>query len=150
MLRDNDDALGVTSATVNEKVVITIGPGEVKDLNDDVVDHIVAALLALKNLDDKAAQKTAIQDLIALLTLVDTAASKTTFPDNSSPPNKNTDSTPNDVSNESAAVAGALTALKAVKTDLEAKHVDPADVDTAITALNTIAERRCKRWFELD
>ena len=109
------------------------------NLRKHATDHIVDALMALKNLDGKSAQMTAIQDLVALLTLVDTAVTKSTFTDSVINADGTTTSLTADVSNEAAAVAGALTALKAVKTDLEAKHVDPADVDSAITALNTIA-----------
>lgn len=103
---------------------------ELTALDDDSLSHIIAALMALDDLDGTGAQMAAIEDLDALLTKVDNAVMKTTF----------TDSMTDDLSNEAMAVSDALSAFNAVKSDLMAKHVDPADVDAAVMALNTIAD----------
>ena len=114
----------------------TRNDGNVVDaLIDNALTHIIAALGKLSDLDGTGAQMMAISDLDALLTAVDNAVMKTTFTADVSG-----DDGFEDLSNEVMAVDEALAAFAAVKTALLAKHVDPADVDAATMALNTIAD----------
>ena len=105
------------------------------DIQDDSLTHIIAALGELFDLDGTDAQMMAVSDLDALLGAVDYAVMKTMFTDTG-----NTPDTANDLSNEAMAVSDALAAFAAVKSALMAKHVNPADVDAATMALNTIAD----------
>ena len=134
LLKNNNDNLGVTADdTTDTDDRPQIAAGEIMDLRDDSLTHIISALARLDDLDGTDAQKTAIMDLDALLTAVDNAVTKTTFTDTG-----NTPDTATDLSNEAMAVSDALAAFAAVKSALEAKHVAPTDVDAAVTALNTI------------
>ncbi|MXX91909.1 MAG: hypothetical protein F4Y63_00450 [Chloroflexi bacterium] len=107
------------------------GDGELSMLKDDSLTHIITALGELSDLDGTGAQMMAMRDLDALLTAVDNSVMKTMF---------TADTPAGDLSTEAMAVSDALAAFAAVKTALLAKHVDPADVDAATMALNTIAD----------
>ena len=131
LLKDNTVNLGVTDTEPDGEP--EIGAGEIMNLQDDSLNHIIGtdgALTKLSDLDGTDAQKAAISDLDALLTAVDNAVTKTMF----------TETTAADLSTEATAVSDALAAFAAVKSALVAKHVNPGDVDDAVTALNTIAD----------
>ena len=134
MLKNNNDNLGVTAddgATTDADDRPDIAAdSEVQSLRNDSLDHIIAALGELSDLDGTGAQNRAIADLDALLTAVDNAVMETMF----------TDGMAADLSNEAMAVDDALAALGNVKGLLMAKHVNPADVDAAIMALDMIED----------
>ena len=134
LLKNNVDDLDDTdgdNGTTNNNVV---DPVELDALKADATDHIVKALMALKNLDNKAAQKTAIQELVALLTKVDDLHMSAAALNSETPA---TDAMPIDIDDDNLAAAE-VTAFKnvvmkfnALEMALAGRNIDTAaDTDT--------------------
>lgn len=135
LLKNNLAALGVTADTDDDGRP-EIGDGEIMNLRDDSLTHIIDALMKLSDLDGTDAQKAAIAALDDVLTKVDAAVMATAATD---------DNAAALTMKDADRLKAALDALDALKVALDNKHVDTdlpgPDDDTPLNA-NSVADHR--------
>ncbi len=145
LLKDNTANLGVTDTEPDGEP--EIGAGEIMNLQDDSLNHIIAALGALSDLDGTSAQMSAIAALDDVLTKVDAAVMTTGAAD---------DDAAALTMKDADRLKAALDALDALKMALDAKHVDTdpsVDANSVVDhrmALNMIANADVGSGLETD